>query len=322
MTDALRIAKYHGTGNDFVMIEDVAGAVELTPGLVAALCDRRFGVGADGVIRVAPAADGDDPSADFFMDYRNADGSLAEMCGNGIRCLGKLVYERGLTERTGLNVATRGGTKHLSLRVREGVVDSVTVTMGVPAFELERIPMSGPAGPTFLEGEIEDSGRTWRASAVSMGNPHLVLFADRDPGEVDVRGIGPRLELHGWFPKKTNVEFVALEDGALKARVWERGVGETMACGTGACAVAVAAAEAGLVGRATEVRFPGGTLGIEWREDGEVLLTGPAEHVYEADLDPAWLAARLGRGEDAPSTGAPPAVGPAAVAPIPAGTDR
>lgn len=312
MTDALRIAKYHGTGNDFVMIEDVAGAVELTPGLVAALCDRRFGAGADGVIRVAPAADGGDPSADFFMDYRNADGSLAEMCGNGIRCLGKLVYERRLTDRTELDVATRGGTKHLWLHAHDGIVGSVTVAMGTPAFELDRIPMTGPAGPTFLGEEIEEAGRTWRASAVSMGNPHLVLFAERDPAEIDVRGIGPRLELHGWFPEKTNVEFVSLEDGALKARVWERGVGETMACGTGACAVAVAAAEAGLVGRTTEVRFPGGTLGIEWGEDGEVLLTGPAERVYEADLDPAWVADRLATGQGAP----------AQVAPIPAGTER
>ncbi|HEX6332332.1 MAG TPA: diaminopimelate epimerase [Actinomycetota bacterium] len=279
--------KYHGTGNDFVLLEDLEDERPLDPDLVAALCDRHLGVGGDGVIRVVRGRDG----TDFFMDYRNADGSLAEMCGNGIRCLGKLVYDRGHTSATELDVDTRDGVKHLSLDVREGVVHTVTVGMGPPAFARGEIPMAGPAGQPFLTEPFDVDGRTFKATAVSMGNPHLVLFVERDPAEVDVRTIGPRIEHDPRFPQKTNVEFVAVEDGGVRARVWERGSGETMACGTGACAVLVAANEAGLVPSRAEVRFPGGTLVVE-RASDEVLLTGPAELVFEATIDQAWLAAR------------------------------
>jgi diaminopimelate epimerase len=284
----MRIWKYHGTGNDFVMLEDLEDERPLTAPLVAALCDRHTGVGADGVIRVTRgSAEGED----FFMDYRNADGSLAEMCGNGIRCLGTLVFERGHTTSTELTVGTRDGTKHLSLDVDEGVVRAVTVGMGPPAFDRAEIPMQGPAHEPFLTEPFEVDGHTFKASAVSMGNPHLVLFVEQDPAQVDVRTFGPRIEHDDRFPEKTNVEFAAVDDGAVKARVWERGSGETMACGTGACAALVAANEAGLVPSKTEVRFPGGTLLVE-RTAGEVLLTGPAERVFEASLDDAWLAAR------------------------------
>jgi diaminopimelate epimerase len=284
----LRIWKYHGTGNDFVMLEDLDDQRPLVPDTVAALCDRHRGVGADGVIRVTRGrADGQD----FFMDYRNADGSLAEMCGNGIRCLGKLVYERGFTGASELRVGTRDGTKHLSLDVERGVVRSVTVGMGAPAFARGDIPMEGPSERPFLTEPFEVDGRTFKASAVSMGNPHLVLFVEEDPDDVEVRTIGPRIEHDPRFPEKTNVEFVAALDGAVKARVWERGSGETMACGTGACAALVAANEAGLVPERAEVRFPGGTLVVERTAD-EVLLSGPAERVFEATVDEAWLAAR------------------------------
>jgi diaminopimelate epimerase len=225
------------------------------------------------------------------MDYRNADGSLAEMCGNGVRCLGKLVYERGHATATELEVGTRAGTKHLSLDVVGGVVRSVTVGMGPPAFRRGEIPMDGPAGEPFLTEAFAVDGQTFKASAVSMGNPHLVLFVERDPDELDVRGLGPRIETDPRFPEKTNVEFVDVQDGGVKARVWERGSGETMACGTGACAALVAANEAGLVPSRAEVRFPGGTLVVE-RTEPEVLLTGSAERVFEATIDPAWLAAR------------------------------
>lgn len=284
----LRIWKYHGTGNDFVMLEDLDDARPLSDGLVAALCDRHTGVGADGVIRVTRGAR---PGTDFFMDYRNADGSLAEMCGNGVRCLGKLVYEHGYTARTELEVGTRAGTKHLSLEVDGGVVRRVTVGMGPPAFARAEIPMEGPAEEPFLTEPFELDGRTVKASAVSMGNPHLVLFVEQDPAAIDVRSIGPRIEQDPRFPEKTNVEFVAVEEGGLKARVWERGSGETMACGTGACAALVAANEAGLVPARSEVRFPGGTLVVE-RTEREVLLTGPAERVFEATIDEAWLRER------------------------------
>ena len=284
----LHIAKYHGTGNDFVMIEDLQNERPLEPGLVAALCDRHLGVGADGVIRVTR---GTEPGTDFFMDYRNADGSPAEMCGNGVRCLGKLVFDRGFTTATELEVGTRAGTKHLSLDVVGGVVANVTVGMGPPAFARGEIPMDGPSDEPFLTEPFEIDGATFKASAVSMGNPHLVLFVERDPDDLDVRTIGPRIEHDPRFPEKTNVEFVAVQDGAVKVRVWERGSGETMACGTGGCAALVAANEAGLVPARAEVRFPGGTLLVERTAD-EVLLTGPAERVFEARLDAALLSAR------------------------------
>ncbi len=284
----MRIWKYHGTGNDFVMLEDLADERPLSAELAAALCDRRFGVGADGVIRVAP---GHDPGEAFFMDYRNADGSLAEMCGNGIRCLGRFVYERGRTTQTELRVGSRGGPKRVWLDVVGGSVRSVTVGMGLPAFARGDIPMTGPAQERFLGRAFEVDGRTFTASAVSMGNPHLVLLVDEDPSAIDVASLGPRIERDVRFPERTNVEFATLEGDAMRARVWERGSGETMACGTGACAVVVAANEAGLVPSRADVRFPGGTVTVE-RTDEDVLLTGPAEAVFEATLDPAWLRSR------------------------------
>jgi diaminopimelate epimerase len=284
----LRIWKYHGTGNDFVMLEDLDDERPLVPELVAALCDRHRGVGADGVIRVTRGSAEDE---DFFMDYRNADGSPAEMCGNGIRCLGKLVFERGLTSATDLRIGTRDGTKHLALDIDDGVVRNVTVGMGPPAFARRDIPMQGAPNEPFLTEPFEVDGRTFKATAVSMGNPHLVLFVEEDPDDVDVRAIGPRIEHDARFPEKTNVEFVAAMNGGIKARVWERGSGETMACGTGACAALVASNEAGLVPARAEVRFPGGTLLVE-RTAREIFLTGPAERVFEATIDEAWLAAR------------------------------
>jgi len=296
MTDELRFAKYHGTGNDFVFFEDLEDRRPLDPDLVSALCDRSLGVGADGVIRVVGT---EEPGASFFMDYRNADGSLAEMCGNGIRCLGKLVYERGLTRETELGVLTRDGLKHLSLHARGGSVSEVTVGMGAPNFTRAAIPMRGPAWETFL-GEPFDLGNdmTVKASALSMGNPHLVLFVDDDPDRYHVAHIGPVLEHHELFPEGTNVEFMQLHDDEIKARVWERGSGETMACGTGACAVVVAANEAGLVPSRAIVRFPGGRLTVE-RTTDDVFLTGAAERVFDGVVETEWLAERglAGRGE-------------------------
>ncbi|MFL5767282.1 MAG: diaminopimelate epimerase [Actinomycetota bacterium] len=285
--DELRFAKYHGTGNDFVLIEDLEDRLRLPPALIAAICDRHLGVGADGVIRVTRSRD-----AGFFMDYSNADGSVAEMCGNGIRCVGKLLFERGHTQERTFEVDTRAGRKRLDLDVRDGRVDSVTVGMGAPAFTRGEIPMLGPAKESFLLEPFEASGRTFKASAVSMGNPHLVLFVEEDPDGFPVREVGPVIEHSELFPQHTNVEFVALADGELRTRVWERGVGETMACGTGACAVAVAANEAGLVPERATVRFPGGALDVERLTDGTVDLTGPAEHVFDGALDADWLARR------------------------------
>ncbi len=283
-----RIFKYHGTGNDFVLFEDLADARPLTAELAAALCDRRFGVGADGVIRVAP---GRGPGEDVFMDYRNADGSLAEMCGNGIRCLGALLHDEGLAPGTELAVGTRAGTKRLRLELVEGRVASVTVGMGPPALARGEIPMDGPADEPFVAQPFEVDGRTFTAAAVSMGNPHLVLFLDHEPTVEEVRTIGPRVERDERFPERTNVELVHAAGDRIVARVWERGSGETMACGTGACAALVAANEAGLAPPRAEVRFPGGTVVVE-RTPEEVLLTGPAERVFEGTLDERWMDAR------------------------------
>lgn len=276
----MRFAKYHGTGNDFVMLEDLRNRQELTPGLVSSLCDRHRGVGADGVIRIASSSEGD-----FFMDYWNADGNVAEMCGNGIRCLAKYVFDRGLTSKTELKVDTRAGVKDLTLNVADGAVSSVLVDMGTPAFTRKEIPMTGPPEETFIDEPITAGDVKYRATAVSMGNPHLVLIGEIDPSEIDVPVLGPALQRHPDFPQQTNVEFVRVRDGVVVVRVWERGAGETMACGTGACASLVAASRVGLVSRNAPVRFPGGTLDVEWSHDDRVSLTGPATFVFDGEMD-------------------------------------
>jgi diaminopimelate epimerase len=282
----MRFSKYHGTGNDFVMLQDLEGRLTLDATLVSALCDRHMGIGADGVIRIAPS-----DTADFFMDYWNADGQVAEMCGNGIRCLAKFVFDRGLTKQGDLDIDTRDGVKHVQLEVADNMAVSVRVDMGAPAFERKLIPMTGQPNATFENQPFSEGGLDFRATALSMGNPHLVLIGDHDPAAIDVRDIGPQLETHPDFPERTNVEFVRVRDGGVDVRVWERGVGETMACGTGACASLVASAQAGLVDRRGEVRFPGGTLRVEWDEDGHVFLEGPATLVFEGELTSAWIAA-------------------------------
>jgi diaminopimelate epimerase len=278
--------KYEATGNDFVMLLDVDDGLRLDPEEVAACCDRRFGVGADGMIRVTRSDDGR-----LAMDYRNADGSIAETCGNGLRCVARFAHDRGLIGDPEFDVVTAAGTSRVRLHLEDGAVRGVTVGMGVPAFAKASIPMRGPAWETFL-GEPFDlgAGITVKASAVSMGNPHLVLFVDDPPERFHVGHIGPMLEHHDLFPEGTNVEFAHVVGDAVEARVWERGSGETMACGSGACAVAVAANEAGFVPARTTVRFPGGSLGVERSATGEVWLTGPAEPVFEGTVDPSALA--------------------------------
>ena len=200
--DELRFWKYHGTGNDFVLLEDVEGRFELGEELARRLCDRRFGIGADGVIRVAPS-----DNADFFMDHRNSDGSQAQMCGNGIRCLGKLVFDRGLVDRTEIRVGTRSGVKTLALHVEDGSVDSVTVGMGPARFARGTLPMAGDPAEPFVGEPFGVDGRSYKATALSMGNPHLVLFVEEDPDDVDVHRIGPMVERDERFPERTNVEF-------------------------------------------------------------------------------------------------------------------
>jgi diaminopimelate epimerase len=278
----LRVWKYQGTGNDFVMTHDPEGERPLTPAEVEALCDRRFGVGADGAIRVTNGGDGTP-----FMDYRNADGSVAEMCGNGLRCVAALLRDLGVLDRGRVEVRTRAGVRSVEL-LPDG---RVRVDMGAPNFTKAAIPMRGPAWETFLQQPVPLGGDLALAgSAMSMGNPHLVLFLDEEPARYHVAHIGAALERDDRFPEGTNVEFAYVRDGTVEARVWERGSGETMACGSGACAIAVAAQEAGLVGRTAQVRFPGGALEVERTEDGTVLLTGDATRVFETTVDPGTLA--------------------------------
>jgi diaminopimelate epimerase len=277
----LHLWKYQATGNDFLMTLDPDDERPLGPEEVTALCDRRFGVGADGSIRVTTDADGRP-----FMDYRNADGSLAEMCGNGLRCVAAFLRDIGAAAGPPYDVATRSGVR----RVDIGSDGRVTVDMGEPNFTRAAIPMRGPAWETFVNESIDLGGEvTLKASALSMGNPHLVLFVEDDPARYHVAHIGAVLERDERFPEGTNIEFAHVRSDEIAARVWERGSGETMACGSGACAIAVAANEAGLADRAVRIRFPGGVLEVERRASGSVLLTGPAEKVFETTVDVAAL---------------------------------
>jgi diaminopimelate epimerase len=273
----LRIWKYQATGNDFVMTYDPDDRHPLAAEEVRALCDRRFGIGGDGSIRVARGAEGRP-----FMDYRNADGNLAEMCGNGLRCVALLLHEVGDTAGSSFDVETRSGTRRVEL-APDGRVE---VDMGEPNFTKAAIPMRGPAWETYLREPLDlGGGLVVTASAVSMGNPHLVLLVEEDPERFHVAHIGAVLERDDRFPEGTNVEFAKVEEDEIVARVWERGSGETMACGSGACAIAVAATEAGLAGPRSLVRFPGGVLEVARTDAGSVLLTGPANRVFETTID-------------------------------------
>lgn len=279
----MRFFKYQGTGNDFVMLADLEDRLQLAPEMVRGLCDRRFGVGADGVIRVAPG----DVDTDFFMDYVNSDGSIGEMCGNGIRCLAVLARDEGLTDNQDLRVGTRAGIKIVSF-TDDG---RVRVDMGPPIFIPDEVPVTW-SGTDALHAKIELEDRVLEATCLSMGNPHAVIFTEETPG--DPRPLGALIETHPMFPHATNVEFARVDSPSrVEMRVWERGSGETLACGTGACAVAVAAKlVAGAADRVT-ISLPGGELEVEWagslEEEAPVFLTGPASRSFSGDVDVAAL---------------------------------
>lgn len=281
----MRFAKYHGTGNDFILIEDLDDAITVTPSLVTAMCDRYRGIGGDGVIRVTKGRE-----ALFGMDLWNADGGQAEMSGNGMRCLARFLLDRGLFEGTELDVDTPAGVKRVAITLDEGEMTGARVDMGRPGLARGQIPMRGPAGERFVGEPFPDAGPDYRAAAVSMGNPHLVLVGGPDPQSLDLPRVGPPLEHHPDFPERANVEFIRIDDGRIDMRVWERGVGETLACGTGACASLVAANLMGLTGRRATVRSAGGDLDVEWADDDHVYLAGPATLVFEGEVSDAWLA--------------------------------
>jgi diaminopimelate epimerase len=275
----MRFAKYHGIGNDFVFLADPEDRLELTPELVRGLSDRRFGIGGDGVIRVAPARNG----ADLFMDYVNSDGSVGEMCGNGIRCLAVFARAEGLTDKAEIEVDTRSGIKTVT------VLDDgrVRVDMGAPIFAPDEIPMKWP-GDDALHAKLDIEGDVVEVAALSMGNPHAVIFVDHDL-KAPIRS-GPLIERHELFPNGTNVEFARVEaPDHVRMRVWERGSGETLACGTGACAVAVAARLLGGGAPRMTVSLPGGDLEVEWKgsleDEQPVFMTGSVVKSFEGDVD-------------------------------------
>lgn len=278
----LPFVKLHGTANDFVYVDARAGLPADPAALASRLCDRHRGIGADGLILLlAPRAG---TTADCRMEIWNADGSRAEMCGNGIRGFAKFVWDRELVPKNPLLVDTDAGPKRLTLELDpRRRVRRVTVEMGRPEW-------SGRAIPVDADGEVIDrpldvAGRRWQITCVSMGNPHCVVFVD-DPAALPLADIGPRFEHHPFFPRRVNTEFVrVLAPDRLTMRVWERGAGETMACGTGACAAAVAAARTGRSGRHVVVVLPGGELEIEWRPDDHVCMTGDAVEVFEGRIE-------------------------------------
>lgn len=268
----------HGLGNDFIMIQGEWDDPRYGA-LAVPLCDRFTGIGADGIIVYGLGRE-----ADLYMRIYNSDGSEAKMCGNATRCLGKLAYESGLVKKEIITVDTQGGRKALELRVEDGVVYSVRVNMGVPILECARIPALCDA-PRFVDMPYTASGMEVRGTLVNMGNPHSVVFLE-DIAALDLGAIGPGFERHPMFPDRINTEFVQVEpDGSLTMRVYERGAGETMACGTGACAVMVAARLLQKVGNTARIHLTKGDLLLSWAGEGEpVYMEGPAAWVYDGIL--------------------------------------
>ncbi len=281
----VRFTKMEGAGNDYIYVNNFAEQVpeERLPALAAAISDRHFGVGADGLIVILPPTE---PGHDFRFRMFNADGSEGEMCGNGMRCFARYCYDRGLTRNPVMRVQTLSGTVVAEVqRDAAGRVTGVRVDMGVPRLRRGEIPVTGPADRTALDEEIIAAGRRFRAACVNTGVPHAVIFVD-DVDAVDLAAVGPQIEVHPAFPRRTNVNFVqVLGDAELKMRTWERGSGITLACGTGASAALVASHLRGRTGRRALVHLPGGDLEIEWDEaGGHVFMTGPATFVCDGQF--------------------------------------
>ena len=275
----MKFTKMQGLGNDYVYVNCLKEKIADPPELARKISDRHFGVGSDGLIMINPS-----DKADFEMEMYNADGSRAEMCGNGIRCVAKYVYDYGLTDKTYISVETLAGIKYLDLTVENGKVSLVKVDMGQPILEPEKIPVE-VKGSRVVDEPLLVDGKEYRMTCVSMGNPHAVIFVDEDVKNLPLEKIGPSFENHTCFPKRVNTEFVRVIDRhTAEMRVWERGSGETLACGTGTCAVAVACVLNGLTEDAITVHLLGGDLYIEWdREKNTVYMTGPAEAVFDGE---------------------------------------
>ncbi len=275
----MRFTKMHGIGNDYVYVNCFTETVEDPAKTAVTVSDRHFGIGSDGLILIKPSK-----RADFEMEMYNADGSVSPMCGNGIRCVAKYVYDHGMTDQTTLTIGTGSGIKTLTLSLREGKVSSVTVDMGAPILEAQEIPVIAEKSPVVDE-EILVEGTPYRMTCVSMGNPHCIVRVE-DVDSLDLSSIGPLFEHHARFPKRINTEFIrVLDSRTVQMRVWERGTGETLACGTGACAVTVAGILNGWLEDEALIRLRGGDLRIRWdREKDTVFMTGPAVTVFEGEI--------------------------------------
>ena len=275
----MRFLKMHGIGNDYIFFDCLSSTIENPSALSKRLSDRHFGIGGDGVVLIEPSS-----AADFRMRIFNADGSEAEMCGNAIRCVGKYLYDNRISQSTEISVETGAGILILWLNIENEKVSSVRVDMGEPVLEGTRIPTTLDQ-PRVVAHPLEVGGQSLSVTCVSMGNPHCVTFVEEITDEL-VLGLGPKVEVHPLFPNRVNVEFVrVLGREKLQMRVWERGSGETMACGTGACAVAVAAALNDLAERKVTIHLLGGDLEIEWAADNHVYKTGPAAFVFEGEVE-------------------------------------
>ena len=277
----MQFTKMHGLGNDFVVVNALTDAPDESrlPDIARKVNDRKFGIGGDGLILVLPSK-----IADFKMRMLNPDGSEAEMCGNGIRCFAKYVHDRKLLTEPQIKVETLAGVKVLKLLLRSGKVESVRVDMGTPHLLRSEIPMRGDDNGQVISEKLKVEGQVFEVTAVSMGNPHVVIF-DNHVANVPVAKLGPLIENAKSFPDRTNVHFVQVCNNAeIIVRTWERGAGETLACGTGACACVVASALNNKTGRNVLAHLPGGELRVEWLGDNRVVMTGPAEEVFEGEI--------------------------------------
>lgn len=284
----MKFTKMHGCGNDYIYVNGFTENLPLEekPELIRRMSDRHFGIGSDGVIFINPSQE-----ADFEMEMWNADGSRGEMCGNGIRCVAKYVYDKGMTKKTDISVISAGKIKYLKLQVRDNGVESVRVNMGQPVLEPAEIPVL-PQGEEKWKSDrvvneaISVEGKEYRMTCVSMGNPHAVIFAE-DVAGMKLEEIGPCFENHKRFPRRINTEFVrVINRNNIEMRVWERGSGETLACGTGACAALCACVLNGLTDEAVTVKLLGGKLFIEWnRKENLIYMTGPAETVFDGEWE-------------------------------------
>lgn len=282
----MKFTKMHGIGNDYVYVNCFQETVD-NPGEVARkVSDRHFGIGSDGLILIKPS-----DVADGKMEMYNADGSQGAMCGNGIRCVAKYVFDYGIVNKTSISIATRSGIKYLDLSVKDGRVSMVKVNMGSPILTASQIPVVS-SKEEVIDEPLEVEGTTYRITAVSMGNPHAIVYMD-DVDSLEIDKIGPAFENHIAFPDRVNTEFVKVIDShTVQMRVWERGSGETLACGTGACAVAVASILNGLTDgtQPVTVKLLGGNLQIFWdRQENLVYMTGPASTVFDGEIDLSFL---------------------------------